>query len=93
MMTFKEAEETFATARDKSSGKPLGNNTRLVKYGNGYAVFLHKTAVVVIKVRLGSYNVRVLGTALRMLDLSCLKTGLWSTRLDRWLRRVRHESA
>jgi hypothetical protein len=49
MLTFKEAQETFDTARDKSKGKPLGNNTRLVRYGNGYAVFLHQTAVVVIK--------------------------------------------
>ncbi len=48
MMTYKEAQETFATVRDASKGKPLGNNTRLFKRGNDYAVRLHRTDVVLI---------------------------------------------
>lgn len=54
MLTFREAEKLFATARNKSAGKPLCNNTRLHKRKNWdndayyYAVTLHGTDVVEI---------------------------------------------
>tara|TARA_R110000824_G_scaffold54263_1_gene149780 strand:+ start:773 stop:1156 length:384 start_codon:yes stop_codon:yes gene_type:complete len=52
-MTFKEAEELYAEARNKSGGKPLDNNTRLHKRTvkkvteyDQYAIQLHGTDVV-----------------------------------------------
>jgi len=43
-----EAQTLFCTARNKASGKPIANNTRLFKRGNDYAVRLHDTDVVTI---------------------------------------------
>ncbi len=47
-MEYNEAERLFASARDKSAGKPVGNNTRLMRRGDDYAVRLHETDVVTI---------------------------------------------
>jgi hypothetical protein len=48
-MTFAEAEKLYASARDKIAGKPLENNTRLVKLSDDtYGVKLHSTVVVFI---------------------------------------------
>lgn len=48
-MTFSEAEKLFNTARSKTAGKPIANNTRLFKRGDdAYAVKLHDTDVVTI---------------------------------------------
>ena len=47
-MNYTEAQEVFSTARDYYKGKPIGNNTRLYKRGNSYAVRLHSTDVVTI---------------------------------------------
>lgn len=56
-MLHSRAAELFATARDKYAGKPLENNTRLVKLENGdYAIRLHWTNVVVIHAD-GTYTI------------------------------------
>ena len=52
-MTFEEAKDLFATAKDKSCGKPLMNNTRLYGYDineptEHYEIVLHGTPVVAI---------------------------------------------
>ena len=47
-MKTQKAKAVFATARNKESGKPLANNTRLVKRGEAFAVQLHQTDVVTI---------------------------------------------
>ena len=58
MMTYLEAEATFAKARNKSAGKFLQGNTRLIKLENGdYAVLFHQTEVVTIHAD-GSYTLR-----------------------------------
>jgi hypothetical protein len=50
MLTYDEARDLFATARDSYAGKPLANNTRLherpTSNGTAYAVTLHGTDVV-----------------------------------------------
>ena len=51
-MTFKEAEELYAKAKDKSRGKPLDNNTRLHKKNDQYAIRLHHTDVVTMSLSL-----------------------------------------
>lgn len=48
-MNYNEAKALFSTARNKSNGKPLENNTRLVETTNGYGIKLHNTIVVDIK--------------------------------------------
>ena len=54
MLSFKDAEALYATARDKEAGKPLENNTRLYRRSSWdgdsyyYAVQLHYTDVVEI---------------------------------------------
>lgn len=48
-MDYQEAEKLFQSARDKSAGKPLQNNTRLLKQGGCFAVRLHNTDVVTIR--------------------------------------------
>lgn len=46
-MNFTKAKELFETARNKDAGKPIANNTRIVKIDdNTYAVRLHETNVV-----------------------------------------------
>jgi hypothetical protein len=45
-MNYQTAKETFETAKDKSTGKPLENNTRLIRTIRGYGVKLHNTVVV-----------------------------------------------
>jgi hypothetical protein len=62
-MRYSEAKKLFDTARNKNAGKPLANNTRLVKRGNKYAIQLHQTDVVTI-----SPN-----------DIYTLNTGGWLT--------------
>ena len=47
-MNYKEAKQLFEKAKNKKAGKPLQNNTRLLKIGDDYAVKLHKTNVVII---------------------------------------------
>ena len=61
MMTYLEAEATFAKARNKAAGKFLQGNTRLIKLENGdYAVLFHQTEVVTIHAD-GSYTLRTDG--------------------------------
>lgn len=48
MMTYKEAQETLAKARNPENGTTLGNNTRLYKRGKSFAIRLHNTDVVTI---------------------------------------------
>lgn len=51
MLRYQEAEDLFNKARDKSTGKPIANNTRLIRsrdFPGSYAVKLHATEVVVI---------------------------------------------
>jgi hypothetical protein len=53
---FGWAEDTLATARNKSAGKPVANNTRLFKRGDdSIAVRLHSTDVVTMH-RDGTYT-------------------------------------
>jgi len=47
-MKHSEAATLFETARNKDAGKPIGNNTRLMKRGNDFAIRLHETDVVTI---------------------------------------------
>jgi len=47
-MKTQKAKAVFATARNKESGKPLANNTRLVKRGEAFAIRLHQTDIVTI---------------------------------------------
>lgn len=48
--TLAEAEQVFAKARNKSQGKPVGNNTRLARNRDGgLCLILHQTAVVVYR--------------------------------------------
>lgn len=55
-MTFREASETLATARDPSAGKPIGRNTRLFRRnGDTYAIRYHETDIVLIH-RDGTYT-------------------------------------
>src|SRR4051812_22940511 len=52
-MTHRDAQKLIHTARNKSAGKPLQNNTRLYARGEGpgleFGVVLHGTEVVTIK--------------------------------------------
>lgn len=49
MMTHAEAAASFARARVPERGRPIANNTRLVRHhGDAYAIQLHATRVVVI---------------------------------------------
>jgi hypothetical protein len=48
-MTFNEAYNLYMSARDKNVGKPVANNTRIVKVDeNTLGVKLHNTVVVQI---------------------------------------------
>lgn len=60
-MTFNEAKELFKTARNKSAGKPLELNTRLVKLSDDcYGIQLYNTVVVQIQEN-GVYILRTSG--------------------------------
>lgn len=48
-MQYNEAAALFAKAKDKTAGKPIGNNTRLVQVGSDYAIRLHETNIVTLK--------------------------------------------
>ena len=49
-MTYEQAQEIFATARNKEAGKPVGHNTRLHLLDNGnYAIRFWNTNIVVIR--------------------------------------------
>jgi hypothetical protein len=48
MYTYNELNQMFETCRNKDSGKPLGNNTRLFKRGKNLAIRLHNTDVVTV---------------------------------------------
>lgn len=50
--TYEQAADLFATARSKDAGKPIANNTRIVRIDNGdekptLAIRLHQTNVVI----------------------------------------------
>lgn len=47
-LTYKDAKQLHARARDKTAGKLIGNNTRIVQRGDAYAVRLHSTDIVLI---------------------------------------------
>lgn len=46
MLTYNQAKALFESARDKAKGKPIDNNTRIVKTTKGYGVKLHNTVIV-----------------------------------------------
>jgi hypothetical protein len=46
MLTYQDCEKLYATARNKESGKPIANNTRLLKDGTDYLIRLHQTDIV-----------------------------------------------
>lgn len=79
-MTFSEARSLMAKARNKSNGKPIGNNTRLYERGTEedpyYVVRLHNTDIVEIYPN-GTYGIRHNGwttvtTRARIYDFSPL---------------------
>ena len=45
-MNYAQAEKLFATARSAEAGKPIANNTRIVKRGDSYAIRLHDTDIL-----------------------------------------------
>ncbi len=47
--SFAQAERAFASAKDKSKGKPISTSTRVVQRGEDYAVRYHETDVVTYK--------------------------------------------
>ncbi len=49
-MNWNEAQTLMESARDKSNGKPIANNTRLWEtiYGGGYEVRLHGNLIIEI---------------------------------------------
>lgn len=48
-MNYQIAKELFDSAKNKEAGKPIANNTRVVKSGDDYAIRLHSTNVVTFK--------------------------------------------
>ena len=46
MLTYKDVKDLFESARDKSKGKPYGNNIRIVKCGDDYGIQHHSTIIV-----------------------------------------------
>lgn len=48
-MQYTDASALFARAKDKTVGKPIGNNTRLVQVDSDYAIRLHNTNIVIYK--------------------------------------------
>lgn len=72
-MNFTKAKELFETARNKETGKPIANNTRIIKVDDKtYAVRLHETNVVTFhkngKITLDSGGWRTHTTKERMND-------------------------
>ena len=72
-MNFTEAKKLFDTARNKETGKPIANNTRLIKIDDEtYAIRLHDTNVVTFhkngKITLDSGGWRTHTTKERMND-------------------------
>ena len=69
-MTYSKAQELIGTARNQQAGKPLANNTRLVRDGDGLAIRLHDTNVVTFNpdgsVTLDSGGWRTVTTKARM---------------------------
>jgi hypothetical protein len=63
-MTYEKAEKLFASAKDKNAGKPIDNNTRIVKREDKYAIRLHNTDIVIfypdgrIKLNSGGWKTR-----------------------------------
>lgn len=49
IITYSHAQKLFDSARDPTKGKPLENNTRLVKTSEGFAIKYHGTNIVDIK--------------------------------------------
>jgi len=49
MTTYERLAEQFASARNKESGKPIANNTRIVKRGENYAIRLHSTDILTFR--------------------------------------------
>ena len=47
-MTYGQAANIFATAKNKALGKPIGHNTRLIKIADAYGIMYHNTVVVYI---------------------------------------------
>jgi len=46
MITYQKCKELFETAKNKENGKPIANNTRLLKDGDDYIIRLHRTDIV-----------------------------------------------
>jgi hypothetical protein len=47
-VNYQKALEIFESAKNKASGKPIANNTRIVKRDNALAIRLHETDVLTI---------------------------------------------
>jgi hypothetical protein len=45
-MNYLIAQDIFKSAKNRSKGKPIANNTRIVETENGYGIKLHDTIVV-----------------------------------------------
>ena len=45
-MYYQEVKELFEKAKDKEKGKPVANNTRIVKTEKGFGLKLHDTIIV-----------------------------------------------
>ncbi len=74
MITYEKCVDIFKTARNKEIGKPIANNTRLLKVGDDFIIRLHSTDIIRITSK-GIYTIN---------------TGSWQTvttkeRLNRYL--------
>lgn len=59
-MNWKEAYRLMETARNKTKGKPLKNNTRLYQDGDDFYIVLHSTRIIAIH-RDGTYTLNTRG--------------------------------
>jgi hypothetical protein len=91
-LTYREAADLLATARNADAGKPLANNTRLFKRGDDYVIRLHSTDIVLIHAD-GTYTLdsggwRTLTTKSRMNDYTpatiAQERGIWYVRNGSW---------
>jgi hypothetical protein len=58
MITYQKCKDLFETARNKENGKPIANNTRLLKEGDDFIIRLHRTDIV----RINPENVYTVNT-------------------------------
>jgi hypothetical protein len=48
MITYEQAKRIVSSARNPEKGKPIGNNTRLIDYGDCVVVKYHATYIITI---------------------------------------------